>query len=499
VSSDLLLLVPTRREGRALVTGAAQVEVVRTGIGATRPASSSRALAVPTRHSAAAVAGTALGLRDDVVPGTVLVADRVLADDGSVMAVLDSSAVIAAELTARGASVMLGSVVSIPDESTSAERRERLAATGALAIDQQAAWLLNAPIPTALVRVIVDNPRRQRRRSGTRVDRSSALRQLRQVGLVLEAWGQAIADRRVLLAGPRSFCAGVERAITTVERALDRYGAPVYVRRQIVHNRHVVEGLEQRGAVFVRELDEVPRGATAVLSAHGVSPAVRAEAIARDLRVIDATCPLVSKVHHEVQRFAERGFQMVLIGHRGHDETEGTLGESDDISIVAEPGDVERLEVRDPQKLAYLTQTTLSPSDVSSIVSKLSERFPAIEGPRAADICYATQNRQDAVLAIAPECDLVVVVGSSNSSNAARLIEVSERAGCRAVLIDDETHLRMEWFRAVRTVGVTAAASSPPGLVDRVVQSVRGLGPTEVQDRVTRTENVTFPLPMEVR
>jgi 4-hydroxy-3-methylbut-2-enyl diphosphate reductase len=291
----------------------------------------------------------------------------------------------------------------------------------------------------------------------------------------------------------------VERAITTVERALDRYGAPVYVRRQIVHNRHVVEGLEQRGAVFVRELDEVPRGATAVLSAHGVSPGVRAEAIARDLRVIDATCPLVSKVHHEVQRFAERGFQMVLIGHRGHDETEGTLGESDDISIVAEPGDVERLEVRDPQKLAYLTQTTLSPSDVSSIVSKLSERFPAIVGPRAADICYATQNRQDAVLAIAPECDLVLVVGSSNSSNAARLIEVSQRAGCRAVLVEDETHLRMEWFRGVRTVGVTAAASSPPDLVDRVVQAVRGLGPTEVEARITRTENVTFPLPMEVR
>jgi 4-hydroxy-3-methylbut-2-en-1-yl diphosphate reductase len=499
VSSDLLLLVTDRREERALVTGAAQVDVVRADVGATRPASSFGASAVQTCHSAAAVAGTAVGLRDDVAPGTVLVADRVLAGDGSIMAVLDSSAVIAAELAARGASVMLGSVVSMPDASTNAERTERAAATGALAIERHAAWLLNALVPTALVRVIVDDPRRRGQWSGTRVNRATALRQLRQVGLVLEGWGQAVADRRVLLAGPRSFCAGVERAITTVERALDRYGAPVYVRRQIVHNRHVVEGLEQRGAVFVRELDEVPRGATAVLSAHGVSPGVRAEAIARDLRVIDATCPLVSKVHHEVQRFAERGFQMVLIGHRGHDETEGTLGESDDISIVAEPGDVERLEVRDPQKLAYLTQTTLSPSDVSSIVSKLSERFPAIVGPRAADICYATQNRQDAVLAIAPECDLVLVVGSSNSSNAARLIEVSQRAGCRAVLVEDETHLRMEWFRGVRTVGVTAAASSPPHLVDRVVQAVRGLGPTEVEARITRTENVTFPLPMEVR
>lgn len=501
MNSEVLLLVPTRREERALVTGAAQAEVVRSGLGPSRAASSARGLAVPRRHSAVAVAGLAAGLRDDVVPGTVVVADRVLSEDGTVLAILDSSAVIAAELAARGAPVMLGPVISIPDGATSAERRASLAATGALAVDQQTAWLLNAPwdIPAAVVRVIADNSRRGRQWRGTRANRSSAVRQLRQVGLVLDAWGQAITDRRVLLAGPRSFCAGVERAITTVERALDRYGAPVYVRRQIVHNRHVVEGLEQRGAVFVQELDEVPQGAIAVLSAHGVSPDVRAEAAVRDLRVIDATCPLVSKVHHEVLRFAERGFQMVLIGHRGHDETEGTLGESDDISIVAEPGDVERLEVRDPQKLAYLTQTTLSPSDVSSIVSKLSERFPAIVGPRAADICYATQNRQDAVVAIAPECELVLVIGSSNSSNAARLVEVSERAGCHAVLVDDETQLRIEWFRSVRTVGVTAAASSPPQLVDRVVRAVRGLGATEVETRITRRENVTFPLPMEVR
>jgi 4-hydroxy-3-methylbut-2-en-1-yl diphosphate reductase len=501
VNSQALFLVSTRRDARALATGATQAEVVRMGLGPSQAASFARGLAVARRHSAVAVAGLASGLRDDVVPGTVVVADRVLAADGSVRAVLDSSAVIAAELAARGAPVMLGPVISTPDGAKRAERRAGLAATGALAVDQQTASLLDArwDIPAAVVRVIADDSRRGPPWWGTRAHRSHEVRQLRQVGPVLEVWGQAIADRRVLLAGPRSFCAGVERAITTVERALDRYGAPVYVRRQIVHNRHVVEGLEQRGAVFVQELDEVPRGAVAVLSAHGVSPGVRAEAVGRELRVIDATCPLVSKVHHEVMRFAERGFQMVLIGHPGHDETEGTLGESDDISIVAAPDDVERLEVRDPQKLAYLTQTTLSPRDVSSIVSKLSERFPAIVGPRAADICYATQNRQDAVAAIASECDLVLVVGSSNSSNAARLVEVSERAGCRAVLIDDETQLRIEWFRPVRTVGVTAAASSPPQLVDRVVQAVRGLGATEVETRITRTENVTFPLPMEVR
>jgi 4-hydroxy-3-methylbut-2-en-1-yl diphosphate reductase len=498
VNSDLLLLVSTRREGRALAASAAQAKVARAGSGPIKAASSARGRAVPGRHRAVAVVGMGSGLRDDVVPGTVVVADRVLAEDGSLIAVLDSSAVIAAELAARGAPVMLGPLISTSDEASSATRRATLAATGALAADQQTAWILSAPwdIPAAAVRVIEDDSRRGRE---WRARRSRAIRQLEQVGLVVSAWSQAISDRQVLLAGPRSFCAGVERAISTVERALDRYGAPVYVRRQIVHNRHVVEGLEQRGAVFVQELDEVPRGSIAVLSAHGVSPAVRAEATAKDLRVIDATCPLVTKVHNEVRRFAESGFQMVLIGHGGHDETEGTLGESDDISIVTRPSDVDRLEVRDPKKLAYLTQTTLSPSDVSQIVSKLSERYPAIVGPRAADICYATQNRQDAVLAIAPECDLMLVVGSSNSSNAARLVEVSERAGCRAVLIDDETQLRVDWLRPARTVGVTAAASSPPHLVDRVVQAVRGLGATEVETRITRTENVTFPLPMEVR
>jgi 4-hydroxy-3-methylbut-2-en-1-yl diphosphate reductase len=501
VNAGLLLLVPTRREERSLSAGAARADVVRTGVGPSGAASAVRGRAVPGRYRSVAVAGMASGLRDDIAPGTVVVADRVLAEDGSVVAVLHSSALIAAELAARGVSVLRGPVISTPDGDPSAARRASLAATGALAVDRQSAWLLDAPwnVPTAVVRVVGETPRRGRLRRGSGTDGSGASGQLRQVGLVLEAWGQLIGDRRVLLAGPRSFCAGVERAIATVERALDRYGSPVYVRRQIVHNRHVVEGLEGRGAVFVQELDEVPQGAIAVLSAHGVSPVVRAEAAARELRVIDATCPLVSKVHHEVQRFAERGFQMVLIGHPGHDETEGTLGESDDISIVAEPGDVERLEVRDPEKLAYLTQTTLSPSDVASVVSKLSERFPAIVGPRAADICYATQNRQDAVLAIAPECDIVLVVGSPNSSNAARLVEVSERAGCRAVLIDDETQLHLEWFGPVRTVGVTAAASSPPQLVDRVVQAVQGLGPTDVETRVTAVENITFPLPMEVR
>lgn len=324
--------------------------------------------------------------------------------------------------------------------------------------------------------------------------------------LARDGLATAVAPTRtVLLAGPRSFCAGVERAIQTVERALDRFGPPVYVRRQIVHNRHVVEGLETLGAVFVHELDEVPDGATVVFSAHGVAPAVRAEARHRGLQVIDATCPLVAKVHREVRRFSDQGYQVVLIGHAGHDETEGTLGEADGISPIAPialietAADVESLQVRNPDKLAYITQTTLSPDDVAEVVARLATRYPAVVGPHAADICYATQNRQDAVRAIAADCDLMLVVGSANSSNGARLVEAARRAGCRAEMIEDDTEIRSEWMRAASTVGITAAASTPPGLVDRVVASLAQLGPIAVEERSVRREHVSFPLPSEVR
>jgi 4-hydroxy-3-methylbut-2-enyl diphosphate reductase len=263
-----------------------------------------------------------------------------------------------------------------------------------------------------------------------------------------------------------------------------------------VHNRHVVDELEKRGAVFVQELDEVPDGATVVFSAHGVAPAVTKTARARNMNVVDATCPLVAKVHHEVRRFTDRGYQVVLIGHQGHDETEGTLGEVPGIALVEKPADVATLEVRDPEKVAYITQTTLSPQDVADVVRELSTRFPSIVGPHSADICYATQNRQDAVVAMAGECDFILVVGSSNSSNAARLVEVATRAGCPATLIEDESQLGLDLLRGVATVGVTAAASTPPAVVERVVTS---LNPTSVEERVLRTEHVHFPLPMEVR
>lgn len=473
----------------------------RTGAGPVRAAHAMARLAAEGRPSALAVAGVAGGLVPGMAPGTVVVADRVMAHDGTVVAVLASAPVLAATLRRAGLPAVVGGLVSAPKVVQGASARAALARLGAVAVDTETAYALAAgwEIPTVVVRVLADTPERELHSLATVGGGLAALRGLRAAAPLLAAWADALGPRRILLAGPRSFCAGVERAISTVERALDRYGQPVYVRRQIVHNRHVVEDLEERGAVFVEELDDVPEGSTVVLSAHGVSPKVRAEAAGRDLQVIDATCPLVSKVHHEVRRFTERGYQVVMIGHAGHDETEGTLGEAEGMALVTSRADVARLHVADPDRLAYITQTTLSPADVAGIVSDLSERYPAIVGPHAADICYATQNRQDAVSAIAGECDLVLVVGSSNSSNAARLVEVSERAGAPARLVEDDTSLDLDWLGPAATIGVTAAASTPPHLVERVVAAIASLGTTVVEERATRTENVNFPLPLEVR
>ena len=434
-----------------------------------------------------------------------MVADRVLDLTGSVVATIDSALTLASELRRAGETVLGGAVISAPKVVHGAGRRAALARTGAIAVDTETAYLLDAlgraewRGSAAVIRVVADTPERELRSPATIAGGIAALRTLRRSSPVLAQWARIAQPRQVLLAGPRSFCAGVERAISTVERAIDLTDGPVYVRRQIVHNHHVVAGLEERGAVFVEEVAEVPPGATVVLSAHGVSPTVRAEADSRQLRVIDATCPLVAKVHREVKRFADRGFQLVLIGHPGHDEIEGTRGEAQDLTVVSSPEEVDNLEVADPEKLAYITQTTLSPDDVAGVVSKLSERFPAIVGPHAADICYATQNRQDAVTAIAADCDLVLVVGSANSSNAARLVEVAQRGGSRATLVEDESALRLEWLTGATTIGVTAAASTPPALVDRLVAAIRALGGADVEERVTRTENVNFPLPVEVR
>jgi 4-hydroxy-3-methylbut-2-enyl diphosphate reductase len=304
--------------------------------------------------------------------------------------------------------------------------------------------------------------------------------------------------RSVLLASPRSFCAGVERAVEIVERLLDQRGGPVYVRKQIVHNIHVVRALEARGAVFVEELSEVPFGATAVFSAHGVSPAVRAEAVSRSLDVLDATCPLVAKVHAEARRFAERGDTIVLIGHAGHEEVEGTLGEAPDRMVLVETvEDVEALDITGP--VAYLTQTTLAVDETAAVIEALHRKFPDLRGPGSDDICYATTNRQVAIRDVAARSDLVLVVGSKNSSNSVRMVELAARGGAPAYLVDDASEIDPAWLEGVTTVGLSAGASAPPELVDEVVAALRALGPVSVSTHTTTTETIAFTLPLAVR
>ena len=303
----------------------------------------------------------------------------------------------------------------------------------------------------------------------------------------------------VLLAKPRGFCAGVDRAIAIVERALALQGAPIYVRHEIVHNKYVVDDLRAKGAVFVEELDEVPPGSTVIFSAHGVSLDVRRDAEARGLKVFDATCPLVTKVHVEVAKMREAGREVVMIGHEGHPEAEGTMGQSSDgMYLVETEEDVARLEVRSPERLAYVTQTTLSMDDAARVVAALKRRFPAIVGPKKDDICYATQNRQDAVKVMAPMCDVVIVVGSPNSSNSNRLREVAMNLGRDAYLVDTAADLKAEWIAGKRNIGVTAGASAPEVLVHDVVLRLQELGARRVRELEGIEEKVTFPLPKSI-
>ncbi len=305
-----------------------------------------------------------------------------------------------------------------------------------------------------------------------------------------------MSDREVLLAQPRGFCAGVERAIEIVERALARFGAPIYVRHEVVHNKFVVDDLRAKGAVFVEELDEVPTGATVIFSAHGVSQSVRREAEGRGLSVFDATCPLVTKVHIEVARMREQGREIIMIGHKGHPEVEGTLGQvRDGTYLVETSADVAGLVVADPDKLAYVTQTTLSVDDAAAIVDALKARFPTIVGPRKDDICYATQNRQDAVKFMAPQVDLVLVVGSRNSSNSNRLREVAALRGVPAHLVDNAEGINPDWLADARRIGVTAGASAPEVLVASVIDRLKALGAQSVRPLDGVIEKVTFPLP----
>lgn len=305
--------------------------------------------------------------------------------------------------------------------------------------------------------------------------------------------------KKILLLKPRGFCAGVVRAIDVVKIALDLYGAPIYVRKEIVHNRHVVDELRRAGAIFVEELGEVPSGCRVIFSAHGVSPAVRSEAKERNLQVIDATCPLVTKVHLEAVRFAKQGYTIVLIGHRDHDEVIGTLGEAPESTIlVSDVDDVDALAITDPERVVYLTQTTLSLDETSHIVRRLYERFPKIIGPKTQDICYATENRQLAVKAVAPLCDTLLVVGSQNSSNSRRLVEVCEKAGIPAYLLDDSNDVRPEMLAKAKTVAVTAGASAPEHLVQEIITHLRARGFSDLEEVEIKEEDVRFTLPSDL-
>ncbi|CAG2142257.1 4-hydroxy-3-methylbut-2-enyl diphosphate reductase [Cupriavidus plantarum] len=307
---------------------------------------------------------------------------------------------------------------------------------------------------------------------------------------------QPALDAEILLAQPRGFCAGVDRAIEIVERALERFGSPIYVRHEIVHNAYVVENLRQKGAVFVDELDEVPSGSTVIFSAHGVSKEVRADAVERGLTVFDATCPLVTKVHVEVGKMRAEGCEIIMIGHRGHPEVEGTMGQSEQGMLLVESvEDVKRLEVADPSQLAYVTQTTLSVDETAEIVAALKARFPEIREPKKQDICYATQNRQDAVKFMVPQVEVVIVVGSPNSSNSNRLRELADRLGVPAYMVDDPAQLQPEWVAGKRRIGLTAGASAPEALAQAIVERLRALGARSVRALEGVEENMSFPLP----
>ena len=306
--------------------------------------------------------------------------------------------------------------------------------------------------------------------------------------------------QKLLLAAPRGYCAGVDRAVQTVERALELYGAPVYVRKEIVHNKHVVEQLRDRGAVFVDSETEVPEGATVVFSAHGVAPSVHSNAQLRELKTIDATCPLVTKVHVEAKKFAAEDYTIVLVGHAGHEEVEGTMGEAPDhIVLIENEDDVDELQVKDPSKVAYISQTTLSVDETRTIINRLRERFPAIVGPRTDDICYATTNRQAAVKQLARHCELVLVIGSRNSSNSNRLVEVAREHGADAHLIDNELQVREEWLVDKQVVGITSGASAPEELVQRLVDFFRSRGTSDVAELEVVQEDVRFMLPKAIR
>jgi 4-hydroxy-3-methylbut-2-en-1-yl diphosphate reductase len=433
-----------------------------------------------------------------VQPGDVVVASEVRC--GNVTIQCPSAPLLAGALRRAGLRTHLGPIVSTAGVVHGRERTA-LAATGALAVDMESAQLgeISADRPFAVVRAIVDTADAPLLRLGTARRGVVALAALRRAAPVVAQWAAAAGERDVVLASPRSFCAGVERAIDIVKRSIERFGAPVYVRRQVVHNAHVVAELEALGAVFVHELDEVPRGARAVLAAHGVAPSVRTQAVERNLSVVDATCPLVAKVHQEVRRYAAHDQTILLIGHADHEEVVGTVGEAPHlVRVVADEAEAGSVMVADPERVAYVMQTTLAVDDGERVAAVLRERFPSLAAPRQDDICYATSNRQQALREIASDCDVVLVVGSVNSSNSQRLVEVAQRAGSASYLVDDAGDVDLDWLTDASRIGITAGASAPPRLVDELVAALAGLGTIYISEHHTVDEDVRFGLPKEL-
>jgi 4-hydroxy-3-methylbut-2-enyl diphosphate reductase len=524
-NAPLLVCAPLRFEARAVRRGlrdgdsgadsgagrgiADTPTVLRTGYGTKRSAGRLEKMRqVP--FGTLAITGTGVGLAPDLSPGDLVVATEVTSvgdgahdgrpGDGPALR-SPSAPLLAGELRRAGLRARTGRIATV-DHLVRPSERAQLAQRGLLAADMESAQLAAAATgrPLAVIRAISDTAEHSLLHPGTVTGGLKALHALRAAGPVLERWAAACGPRRVLLAGPRSFCAGVERAIEIVERVLEQRGSPVYVRKQIVHNTHVVHDLERRGVIFVDELDEVPDGAPVVFSAHGVAPAVRQEAARRELSVVDATCPLVAKVHKEALRFAADGYLVALIGHQGHEEVEGTLGEAPGSTVLVEtPEDVATLRPRDESKVAYLMQTTLAADEAEGVAGALLDRFPRARGPGSDDICYATTNRQQAVRVVAAQADLVLVAGSANSSNSRRLVETAERAGTPAHLIDGPEDIQLCWLAGVSTIGLTAGASAPPAVVSEIIDVLGGLGPVEVAERVTTTESIRFSLPKEVR
>jgi 4-hydroxy-3-methylbut-2-en-1-yl diphosphate reductase len=472
---------------RAALRGAVSAPVIHTGRGCSPRIEAAGPLLVT---------GVAAALTAELLPGDLVVADELRTAAGVMH--FPAAPLLYGAVRRLGLRARLGPLLSVEPSAKTATRVA--AASGAVAVDTGSAYLaLRSPVGrTVALRVVVDTSSAPRS-PGATWRRLAALRTLRAAAPAMNQWAAATGQREILLASPRSFCAGVERAVQIVQRALQRYGAPVYVRRQIVHNSHVVRELQSRGAVFVDELDMVPDGSTVVLAAHGVAPAVRRDAQARGLRVIDGTCPLVEKVHSEVRRYAAQGNTVFLIGHGEHDEVVGTRGEApDSVTVVADPAQAATIQPADPTKVAYVMQTTLAADEAEQTAAVLRQRFPAIAAPPRDDICYASTNRQAAVREVAQRCELVLVLGSQNSSNANRLAEVAEKCGPPTYLVDDVSAVDSRWLAGVRRVGITAAASAPPHLVDELVGCLSGLGPITVSEIDVADEDIHFALPSEM-